>query len=158
MKKLKQQGGEKVKDQIINLLRNPLTATDLKERLPSVSSMGTIAYHLKNLEESGIVVKEKMEKVRGQPTYYYLAILKRLGFKDWSELERSQQKDKLKKHIKLLKDIASRPQDAFELVDRYDPDEQDDDLFDMIFNRNDKIKLMAEITEEGKRFLKENTK
>jgi DNA-binding HxlR family transcriptional regulator len=58
------------RDRIIYELNERKSVTELFNKL-KVKSFGTIAYHLKKLEEEGIILKEKT-KVRGNKTYYWL--------------------------------------------------------------------------------------
>ena len=61
---------DSVRNQILRILTNPSTVTEIKNKLPKIKSFGTIAYHLKELELDHIITKEKQKKIRGQPTIY----------------------------------------------------------------------------------------
>ncbi len=60
----------KTRERILQLLKKPLNVTQLKKRLPEVSSFGTLAYHLKILREKKLVVIIRKEKKQGGPTFY----------------------------------------------------------------------------------------
>lgn len=149
-----------IKDQIFNLLSTPLTATDIKEKLPHVSSMGTILYHLANLKKCGSIIRDQQKHVRGKPTYYYWAMLKREGVKTWYELEQIQLKKKEKLQLKILKQIKeigkADPEAVYQEFEDKGKDDIDD-VQDFIFNNfNQYLKLTIEITEKGKEALKLN--
>lgn len=154
MRKLNKQG-EKVKSQILDLLEDPLTASDIKQKMPGISSMGTILYHLNNLVEEGLLVREKQTKVRGQPTYYYLASLRKMGFKTWRELEDKIKKQNESSKVRLLKYLKDNPGNAFRLDEKFTSDKKnnEDFIFDLIFNENALIELSAKITPEGRKYL-----
>ncbi len=149
---------KKFKDQILDLLKTPLTATDIKLMMPNVSSTGTIAYHLNNLKKEGRVIRDKQEHVRGQPTYFYLKHLKDKGYSNWYELEADIKKELLKKKIRLFELLNKSPVDAFELEKKITGSDEDDEIVEMVFNHPEHIKLMAELTMEGKKFLEDNKK
>lgn len=74
------------------ILINPTTVTGIKNKLPKVKSLGTIAYHLKNLENENIITKTKEVKKQGQPTTYKISsqeISKRM--KEGKKEEREQE-------------------------------------------------------------------
>lgn len=153
----------KVKNEIIFLLSNPQTATDLKEKMPHISSTGTIAYHLKNLEKEGMIVREVKEHVRGKPVYYYLAALKSLGF-GLNSLEnlqkfRAERKEKVK--LSILKELKKSPQNAYELFKKYDKNSSTGEHLDadeLLFHPNKYLELEAKITPEGIKYIKDSLK
>lgn len=146
-----------IKEQIFNLLSTPLTATDIKEKLPHVSSMGTILYHLGNMKKAGSIIRDQQKHVRGKPTYYYWTMLKKEGVKTWYELEQIQLKKKEQLQLKILKQIMDIGKADPEAVYREFEDKGEDDIDDVndfIFNNfNEYLKLTIEITEKGKEAL-----
>jgi predicted ArsR family transcriptional regulator len=154
----------KVKDTILELLDNPQTATDIKEKLLGISSMGTVLYHLKNLVNEGLLVREKQTKVRGQPTYYYLASLKRRGFNSLQEFisksEEEQKEKKIKATIEALKILKKGKKSLWELDEELNKRKEldEDSIWQIVGNKNIYVKQEVDITPEGLRFLKENSK
>jgi predicted transcriptional regulator len=150
----------RLRDQIFNLLSTPLTATDIKEKLPHIKSMGTIAYHLNNMAKEGFIVRDKQEHVRGQPTYFYWAMLKREGVKNWYELQQIQLKKKEKLQLNILREVVNKKNiDPYELDEYMGEKEEnnEDDVYDFIFNNNNEyLKLSVEITDKGREALKLN--
>lgn len=61
-----------VRKRILNILAEPSTVTSIRTKLKDIESFGTIAYHLKELYDNGVVGKDKDESKRGSPTTYYL--------------------------------------------------------------------------------------
>ena len=57
-------------ERIVKLLSTPKTVTELKRKLPEISSLGTLAYHLKILSDSGFIESIKDKTKRGSPTTY----------------------------------------------------------------------------------------
>ena len=80
-----------VRKEILNILNNPTGVSDLKLKLKDVKSFGTIAYHLKNLKQEGLIDSFKDKSRRGNPTTY---------FKKTSELNEEEKEVKLKEMVK----------------------------------------------------------
>lgn len=61
-----------IREEILRVLSTPSTVTEIKNKIPEITSFGTLSYHLKNLENERIITKTKDKKKQGQPTRYKL--------------------------------------------------------------------------------------
>ncbi len=142
-----------IRDRMLEILITPSTVTVLKDKLKDVDSFGTIAYHLKKLEEEGIVEKEKDTSKRGSPTTYSLI--------DKSIIHIIKERNKNAKISKkaILREIKENPmiEDAILslFVERADlPHLSLDKIFDC--TNEGLATLHFKITKKGERFLRQN--
>lgn len=140
-----------IREKILKILKIPCSVSDLKEKIPEVSSFGTISYHLKVLEKEGKIKKKKMKDKRGQPTYYSLKEIK--APKTQEEMIKWLGENKLKYKIKVLKLLKEKPRDDIFFA-------EDEDLEDVVFDLSNEglSKFTHSITPKGEKFLKENEK
>jgi DNA-binding transcriptional ArsR family regulator len=143
-----------VREEILRLLINPLTPTELKNRLSHIKSFGTIAYHLNKLEEEHIITKEKLKDKQGQPTKYTLA----------SKLVRSNYEkiDKLRQDYLLafLKYVRDNPdvEDGRMIRELKEQGYDEDGIGDISLDGSYKslTTLRHRITQKGEKFLRDN--
>ena len=89
---------EGIREKILKILSSPSSVTEIKSKLPEVKSFGTIAYHLKNLKNEGVVTSVKDNKKQGQTTIYKLnspEIIKRISA--WNKTKKEMELIILKK-------------------------------------------------------------
>jgi len=145
-----------IKEEILKILENPTSPTEIKKKLKDVNSFGTIAYHLKQLEEEGVITKEKDNKKQGQPTKYKLnspEIRKRIKISNEEEEKRK---------IAFLNCIKENPlkEDAV-IMNMLENEGFDDDWMaetSMNCNNENLAVFCWKITKKGENFLKQNSK
>lgn len=143
-----------IRKEILKILSTPSTVTEIKKKLPDVSSLGTIAYHLKNLEEENLITKNKDKKKQGRPTTY------RLESKEIREEIRKYKEEEKEILISCL-DIMNKNPNITEnqLINEmenlgFEYDKFIDKIMDTINNKFSIISFT--ITYKGKEFLKQN--
>jgi predicted transcriptional regulator len=145
-----------IKEKIIQILVEPTTVTEIKNKLKEIKSFGSISYHLKNLIKEGIVIKEKDTKSQGQPTRYKLnskKVLTRIkNLNEWVN------KNTLI-YLKFLKDnpLISDNNMLNELEKRgFNRDVMGDRATDSLIKNYSEI--YHKITPKGERYIKEHSK
>jgi len=141
-----------IRIRILQILEVPATVTEIKLKLRDVKSFGTIAYHLKNLEEECVIKKNKDTSKRGSPTKYSLID------KNLIEVIKKMREDSIVSKQAILKKIKEQPliedREISRFVEISDlPHTAVDDIFGCT-NEN-LATLHFKITEKGEKFLKQ---
>lgn len=142
-----------VRKKILEVLKNPTSVSDLKNKIPEVSSFGTIAYHLKQLENEGLIKKKKISDERGKPTYYFLKNVKKIPSTK-KEIEKLYEKLILGGMIKTLELLKKKPREDDFFI-KYNDGELADSIMDC--NIKGLSKISHTLTEEGEAFLKKHS-
>jgi len=154
-----------IRNKILKILQKPTGVSELKNKLTEISSFGTIAYHLKELEKEGLIKKENKKKLRGQPTTYFLTSLKIQKSPD-DFLKKYDERRKLVK-AEILKTIKENPNINDKELKKilikkinFDWEGVDgDDYVDICFDYNENYVIRCyTLGIEGEKFLKENEK
>lgn len=148
-----------IRNRILKILSIPTGVSELKEQIKEVSSFGTIAYHLKELESEGLISKYKQEKKRGQPTKYFLTSLKK-NPKKMIEYWKKREKLIIKNTLLFLKENLNSTEEQIQeyLINKIKLVKysgEGDIVFNLIVNSN-YVKPIYKLTPEGEKFLKEN--
>ncbi len=145
-----------VKNQIIQILVNPSTVTEIKNQLPKVKSLGTIAYHLRNLESENIITKIKDKKKQGQPTTYSVKSKESLAFFEKMDAREKKEKIAFLLHLKKNPGISDN-QIINDLINQgFNEDSMADSSMAVL---NENLATMSyNITKKGEKFLKDNGK
>jgi len=144
------------REEILGVLSEPSTVTEIKNKIPRIKSFGTLAYHLKILEKEKVITKEKQKKKQGQPTTYKIVSNK-------VKASAEEYNRKFSRHfLEVLNMIDKNPNlNQNDLYNRLMEKGLDmgyiGDALTDAYNENYTI-LSSKITEKGKQFLKENSK
>lgn len=148
-----------IRTRILSILVDPTTVTGIKEILKDVESFGTIAYHLKKLQDDGIIDNRKDTSKRGSPTTYFLVD------KNLIEAMKEIRRDSIMGKMEVLKIVKDREfieeGELTALLERSGIPEKDIGIVvDEIFGcSNEKLTTMHfKITPRGLRFLKGSKK
>lgn len=148
-----------LKARILYYLEIPMTASDLQEYL-GVQNFGTIHYHLKNLEKENKIKSVQLKNIRGKPVYYFLR-KDEDKFKDFPNNYIKYIYDiKNKKRevcLKILSKLENSPSYVKEIESLFDKALDLDEAVNILYN-SEYVKLKAEITKKGEKFLRDNSK
>jgi len=146
--------GKDIRNIILNALSTPATVTELKKRTPNIKSFGSIAYHLKKLENKGIVTKKADTTKRGHPTTYILN-------KDMLLIINEEKKRREKGMRVILEKIKQKPyitdNELTTFINQSGIDYLlEDDIFETI--NNNLSTICFKLTPKGEKFIKGHSK
>ncbi len=144
-----------VRKRILDILAEPSTVTAIRTKLKDVGSFGTIAYHLKELHDNGVIGKDKDESKRGSPTTYYL-----INKDVISKVKKARESRELSK-TEILKKIKESPMiEDRELSLYLERLGMSESLIDEVMNCNgdNLTTIHHKITPKGLKFLEDNSK
>lgn len=142
-----------VRNRIKKLLTYPKTVTQLKKELPEISSLGTLAYHLKELLNKGIVKKHKEKNKQGSPTLYYLTTSKSLyeSPEQWQHIEEDKRriyKNEILNFLLKTKEPVFEG-DIFNLIRKYEELSADDFVSDNFGYLDIMYEVIEDLSKEG---------